>query len=222
MNKVKMVSFIAGFVTGGVVTGVTAGLYFKKKYQQLLSENGLNSDSEEELADKYIRKDLQEDLIEVANSRKTVNREVMENYESKKTDYRGMYQPKDSFAAGKNLVDAMEESDEDAEADLAENTSENDADDWHEKNKNRPPEIISADEAGELPSWVDSSVLFIYTDDDTVTDEDRNVIEDPERFLGNCIEDSQFLYTEEEQIFVLNYELDTLYDIQKVWGSYGE
>lgn len=218
MNKMKCLYFGGGFLAGAAVVGIAEGLYFRKKFREIVKE--LTENVSAELADKYIRKDdeekeLQEDLVEIANSRAKVTRaDIPGQSEESHTDYRGMYKyENDEFEDGKKLAEELEEEEK-------EETPEEEADNWHDKNKDRKPEIMSLEATGELPPFVDGCTLFIYTDNEIVTDEDGVVMEDYERLLGDCLEESQFIYTDDQQMFVMNYELDTLYDIQKVWGAY--
>lgn len=92
----------------------------------------------------------------------------------------------------------------------------------YDKNKNRPPRIISYEEAGNLAAHIRSDTLFYYTENDVVTDEDGNVIEDYPRLLGDCLDKYDFSTSDETLIFVMNYELGVCYEVQKIMDEYTE
>lgn len=92
-----------------------------------------------------------------------------------------------------------------------------------EKNNNydRPPKIISAEESDKLPSFIDQQVLYLYLYDYTIVDEEDNEIDDPERLIGDCLDECNFYDDNEKRIvFIMNYSLDTCYEVQKVFGSW--
>ena len=80
----------------------------------------------------------------------------------------------------------------------------------YEHAKKLAPKIIDVEEYGELPNY-DTAELLYYEEDDRLTDEDDNDIEDPIALLGtatDCID--------EEDVFVRNFRLATDYHIHKV------
>lgn len=92
----------------------------------------------------------------------------------------------------------------------------------HQQYKGKPPKIISADAYSNLDQSIDQNVMYFYSHDEVLVDEDENVIEDPERFLGNCLTKYGFIDSDERIIFVMNYELRTCYEVQKIEGSYSD
>lgn len=86
----------------------------------------------------------------------------------------------------------------------------------HMKNRNKPPKIISADTYSSLPSYIDQEVLYFYALDEVLTDENEDILEEPERFVGDALTKYGFIDNDEQIIFVMNYELDTCYEIQKL------
>lgn len=90
----------------------------------------------------------------------------------------------------------------------------------YEKNKDRPPRIISYEEAGNLGANIRTETLFYYTDNNTVADEDDNVIEDWPRLLGDCLTKYDFVNSDETLIFVMNYELGVCYEVEKILDEF--
>lgn len=106
---------------------------------------------------------------------------------------------------------------------LPESSKEADVDEFfkeHQKKKGRKPRIISVEEAANLPEYIESQTLFYYATNEVMTDEDEEVIEDPERLIGDALTKYGFADNDEERIFVMNYQLDTCYEIAKILGSY--
>ena len=109
-----------------------------------------------------------------------------------------------------------EDSDEDEE-DYADGYSKEELDsigvdqqEDYERRKKLAPQLISVDEFGELPNF-DTAELLYYEEDDRLTDEDDNDIEDPIALLGTATD-----HIDEEDVFVRNFRLATDYHIHKV------
>lgn len=95
-------------------------------------------------------------------------------------------------------------------------------DEYHKKNKGKKPKIISKDDLDSVPSHFETSEWVFWAGDDVVTDDDgSNVIEDPERFVGDCLDKYDFRNNDEEELYILSYEYDTLFVITKYFKSYG-
>lgn len=103
-------------------------------------------------------------------------------------------------------------------------TPEEEAFDDHQRNKNKPPKIISAEVYGELPAHIDKKVLYLYAYDETVVDEDNDdePLTEPERLIGDALTKYDFIDNDERIIFVMNYALDTCYEIQKIDASWSD
>lgn len=101
-----------------------------------------------------------------------------------------------------------------------ETSTEEDAFDEHQKNKNRPPKIISVEAYGDLPAYIDHEVLYFYSYDEMLCDDNEEPVEEPERLIGDALTKYGFIDNDEEIIFVMNYALDTSYEIQKVYASW--
>lgn len=92
----------------------------------------------------------------------------------------------------------------------------------HQKNMNKPPKIISVEDYGNLPAHIDQQVLYFYSYDETLCDENEEIIEEPELLIGDALTKYNFVDSDESCIFVMNYATDTCYEIQKVDASYSD
>lgn len=93
--------------------------------------------------------------------------------------------------------------------------------DEHRKNIDKPPKIISAETYSNLPAHIEQEVLYFYTLDEQVTDENDEPIDEPELLIGDALTKFDFIESKERVIFVMNYATDTCYEIQKVDGFWG-
>ena len=129
--------------------------------------------------------------------------------------------PPKQFVNYKEYFDAAES--EHPEEDPTENQEAEEMDEFHRKNKNRKPKIISAEAAGDIPAGVDHKILRFYAYDESLVDPDiGEEIDEPGYLVGDCLDKYDFADSDEKVIFVINYELDTIYEIEKVYASFGE
>lgn len=236
MNTKSIMIFFGGMVSGAAAGVLAVRTYYKKKYEKdhaALEEYYRG-------VDKYARQDHDEDEDDGINStetrpggrmtpeeRKEIKEKLNRNWEGT-TNYAGMYREKNGYTEGKlaeaqRPLDQGEPGEEDPE-DEELSTPEEDAFDDHQKNKNRSPKIISADVYSELPAHIDKKVLYLYAYDETVVDEDNDdePIEDYERLIGDALTKYGFIDNDERIIFVMNYSLDTCYEVQKVDASWSD
>lgn len=95
-----------------------------------------------------------------------------------------------------------------------------DADEYHQRTMDNDPEEFTEEGTGELPNFFDTQILTFYTEDLVVAEGDSEII-DYERLLGNCLEAGDFTINDERTtMFVVNYELETIYEINKVFGAF--
>lgn len=90
----------------------------------------------------------------------------------------------------------------------------------HQKNKDRPPKIISADAYSNLPAHIEQVVLYFYTYDEVLCEDNEEIVEEPELLIGDALTKYDFIDSDERIIFVMNYAQDTCYEIQKVDASW--
>lgn len=103
---------------------------------------------------------------------------------------------------------------------ISETSPEEQAFDEHQKNKNKPPKIISADAYSNLPAHIENEVLYFYAYDEQLCDDNEEPVENPEYLIGDALTKFGFVDSDERIIFVMNYTLDTCYEIQKVDASW--
>lgn len=91
----------------------------------------------------------------------------------------------------------------------------------YNKNKNKKPRIISIKDIDNLPRTVEERELIYYTESMTLADgEDLSIIDNPEFFVGDCLDKYGFSENSEDYIYVMNYSLNVLYNVTKVRGEY--
>lgn len=91
---------------------------------------------------------------------------------------------------------------------------------FHEENRGRECEILSEESVEDLPTSVPREILYYYTPDDQFSDEERVPISNPEYLIGEVATDEYFeLFLnnriKEELVYVMNYELNTCYEIYR-------
>ena len=212
----------------GIVSGVLGSMaYFKNKYSKMADEQIAET---EEYYRKYF--EVQEsystdDEAEVnptentdrsqgvlsQSARDEIREKLTRNYEQT-TNYASIYKEKhpDVFKQAEEMADAEGDIEQPNEAQIA-NIE-------HEKHKNDPPKIISDEEYDTLPSNIDTQTLYFYMYDETLVDDNDEIINDPSVLIGDALDVSDFIDNDETMLFVINPGIDTAYEIQKVYGSY--
>lgn len=234
---IKMQSVLFGI--GGLVIGAAAGVfgsrtYFKKKFEKVADEEieemktycdnmlryaahdaeTMNKVSKEfgEWFEKSGLKEKQSsraDGMQDPEERKKVKDKLTKNWKGT-TDYASRYK----------IKNPPEKKFSDDQSELVPGESENfDYQEWKNNaiEMGKTVQIISASEVGDLPSYVDHQVIFYYVLKSLFTDEDMNVIEDPEQLVGEevTLYDDWLSIDDDTELWVMNYELDTVYEIQK-------
>lgn len=66
--------------------------------------------------------------------------------------------------------------------------------------------------------------LFYWMDDDTLSTEEEELIDDPARVVGDCLETTGFKYSDSDVdvIYVRNFDLGCDYEVQRFPSSYAE
>lgn len=98
--------------------------------------------------------------------------------------------------------------------------SEEQAFEEHRKNMNKPPKIISAEAYSNLPAHIDQQVMYFYSYDEVLCDENEEMIDEPALLVGDALIKYNFADSDERCIFVMNYATDTCYEIQKIDASW--
>lgn len=197
---------------GGLLTGTVAGFFIgktvsDKKFQKQIKQ----MEDYYQKKDIYVReKDDKEENKEKNRKTGLLNTEERTKIKEKERKY------------NKKVVDYTNfyEKEEEIEEDIPKSSKE--AIDFHTKNKNRPPELISEDQISNIPEFLDYQVLYYFMYDYTVSDEDFNYIDEPGYLLGQVLEESEFVDDDTKLIFVINYQTDCVYEVHKEFSAYSD
>lgn len=215
----KLILMLSGSALAGAAAGILGTMtYFKKKYDKV-AQNKIDEirkfykerDQYASYAGETQEEEPQENPVEnmTDEERAEIKAKLKKNW-SQTTNYASYYKKN-------NQIPETEEEivEETAPPVLTE-------EEWEDrmKNRNRPPKLISSDDLEGLPEYIEMENMFYYTYDDTITDEDDQVIEDYKRYLGDCLEKYNFPESDEITIYVRNYEYDKVYEITKVESNY--
>lgn len=191
-------------------------LNFLKKEEEEFEDDGINSNEVDSRPGGRMSDE----------ERDEIKKKLNKNWEGT-TNYAGMYRVKNGYteeklAEGQHPLDQGEDGEEDPEDEVL--TPEEEAFDDYQQNKNRPPKIISAEDYEELPAYVEKNVLYLYAYDEMLVDGDNEdePIDEPERLIGDALTKYDFVDSDERLIFVMNYALNTCYEIQKVDASWSD
>lgn len=204
--------FLLGVLVGGVVGSTLTYILLNKK-------EGIGEKIEVE--DVVENLDDANKMEEFKNNEEEIREKLLKNW-----DKPPLKVSEDEMAENMHPVDSDEDDIEaldevDNEKDLNEQEAM-DADEYHKKNNGKKPKIISKDNLDSVPSHFETSEWVFWAGDDVMTDDDgSSVIEDPERFVGDCLDKYDFRNNDEEELYILSYEYDTLFIITKYFKSYG-
>lgn len=195
------------FVSGAAIGIVGSCYYFKKKFYKLADEE--IQAIREFYADKVSGLSERVDKAEEAMK----DPAEMSNYEEfskqNKTDYSSYYDhPVDSDEEKEEPTDQNYELGLDASID-------------HDINHRLNPKIIREDQYGENP-YYKTEVLHFYNEDEILTDENDEIIENEVLVVGHCLDKYNFRNDNMKSIWVRNYQFDTDYHIVKIFGKYNE
>ena len=225
----KPIIFVGGLLIGAAGGVLSTMTYFKNKYNAIADQQIREMEEYYHNRDTYARPsdDLVEDNAEInpvnedrskgvlsQEAREQIKEKLMRNHEIT-TNYAKIYEEKhpDLYNEPANTTYEEEE-----EKDLIDEVNEE-----HQKHKFDPPRIITEEEYSALPPHIDTQVLYFYHNDETLVDDEDDVIEDPAVLIGSALNDSDFIDSGDTMLFVYNPGLDTAYEIQRVDGAwYGE
>lgn len=91
----------------------------------------------------------------------------------------------------------------------------------HPNINNAPPKLITSEDFGSLQTF-DTVSLMYYQGNDTLTTDDDEIVDDRRMMLGDCLTKYAFEDSDEKTIYVRNYELETDYEVIKIFGDYVE
>lgn len=198
---------LLGAITGFFIGYIKAGKDFKQGVDEIHSND---------IPEKYIRQHIDEGNDESEETNELRDRKELDKIKKKLTDnwtqttnYAAAYNPSKE---NKNSEDDKSDiQDEETLGGMDEETTN-----FLKEREGREPKIISETAASGLPAGIDHQCLFYWQYDDTLTTEDDEEIEDVERFLGDALTKYGFSENEEKTIYVINYELGTVYEIEKI------
>lgn len=175
-----------------------------------------------ELEERYLEEDIKATEEAAERMQTTDMKEIREKLKKNwdvTTNYAGMYKSKKEDGEDPAESEHPEEDDDSEEGGDTQNEVE-ESHELHQRTKLKKPTIISVEDLGELPPHVDVKTLYYYQEDDVMATEEDELVDDPGLFVGDCMEKYGFEDNEEERIFVMNYGQDTVYEVQKIFGSY--
>lgn len=243
MNSKNAMIFAGGLVIGGAAGVLGSMNYFRKKYSDFADKQIAEMEEYYGRADGYTRTEKEEDPEDEVNptntgrengrlsteERNRIKKQLNQNYNTT-TNYAAIYKQRreeaeTAAAEEEHPLDQGEPGEEDPDyvEDTAadENTAET-AHNEHQTNKGRKPKLISADDAAALPGHIEQKTLFFYAFDEVLVDEEENEIDEPGHLVGDALTKYDFADSNERVIFVMNYDLDTCYEIQKVDAAWSD
>ena len=208
--KTKPLFFLCGIVFGGIIGSVTTYIFMSKK--EGIGEK-IEVEEEESNQSREVNEEIREKLLKNWDkpALKVTEEEMAEHMHPTDSDEDEFEDTNDTpFDEVDNIHDlGLQEAQE--------------ADEYHKKNKGKKPKIISKGDLDSVPSHFETSEWIYWAVDDVVTDDDgTSVIDDPERFVGGSLIKYDFKSNNEEELYVLSYEFDTLFIITKYFKSFGE
>ena len=237
--------FMGGLVIGGAIGAISSFIFLDKRYQKSLEKFTMEMEEYYGRVDEYDRNryskyvepedaesesDNGRDSGVLSNEQRANIRERLRRNNEITTNYASLYKNKTDDVSKKEVHHVLpedqlleEEIDEELEDDTA--ADEDPAEETfisHQKDKNRLPRIISAEKLGELNETYSEATLIFYIYDEVVTTDEDEVIEDYERLLGDCLTKYGFVDNDERVIYVQNFELNTVYEVQKIFASYND
>lgn len=236
MTVNKPIIFLGGLILGAS-SGVLATMtYFKNKYSAIADQQIAEMEEYYQRTDEYSRiSPLPEDNAEInpvnengepdrsngvlsQEKRDEIKQKLLDNYartSNNATNYAAI--SKEMFENKRAEAESDGADDEDESNEM---TPEEEADEEHKANFNKPPRIISLEEYNSLPAYINTETLYFWHYDEILTDDDENEIDDPGRLIGDALTKYDFIDSDESVIFVMNYQTDTAYEVQRVMGSF--
>lgn len=238
----KMIGcFVGGLGIGGGAGYLIANKLLKKKaedeiqatidrLEEQYAESNKAYDRETlvnpiELEERYLEEDVKvteeaADLVQTKDLRE-IRERLKRNWDGT-TNYAAMYQAKEGDGEDPAESEHPEEDEPGSEDQNEEEKSVEEAHELHQRTKYKEPTLISVEDLGDLPAHVDQKTLYYYQEDGVMTTEEDELVDDPCIFVGHCMEKYGFEDNDEDQIFVMNYGQDTVYEVQKIFGAYSE
>lgn len=224
-------AFLGGLAVGAAVGFVSCKIYLEKKYSDRAEEQINEMEQYYKKVDEYARVSSDDDQNDeeeqskgresgpmTREERRAAKDQMFRNREknASPTDYTKYYNVGDADPA--EMEHPEDDQNDEDESEIV--TPEEIAFDEHRKNMNKPPRIISAETYSNLPPHIDQECLLFYAYDEMLCDENEEPILIPEQLVGDALTKYGFVDNDEIVIYVMNYALDTCYEIRKLEQSW--
>ena len=205
---------------GGVAAGIAgSAFFFKKYYEKRCDEDVAAIKKEYKEAEGELHKTkekLTEEISQVNEIGKELTKEKLgigkKKINTEKTNYGAKFQRGEVDPAEKESPKEDGE-DEDYLASKRLNDMRGDP--------NHVPEVISEDEYGSNPVY-EAAEWTLYLGDGVVANENDEMIDDPDYFVGDLINSTGFEQGDEPTMCVRNYEVGMDIMITKAYSSYSD
>lgn len=212
MNKV--IIFLGGLVSG-MAAGLVVGKFYYKKIYDTKIEEKIN-----DLEEYYVKRDpyarqSSEEVKETEDENDMSDEEKSMDIPEERSRWRHKNDVKEKID-----YTAYYKKDDISEEEIAESVQRNE--ELEEIRKSgKPPKIISVNALDDYPEEYDRESLIYYYYDQTLTDENDNVIEDVQLTIGDALYKYDFCDNEEEEdMWVVNFELEKIYQVTKILEDY--
>ena len=206
------VSFVAGLAVGAVGGIVAGATYMKNKIEESIEERV--DEEVKKFVDDYFTDDESYEPDE--EDMTTDDSDPTQAYNSLHAfSERNTHKPDPTKIFRDPLMEHPEEPDE--ETDILEESPVKA--ETKEDESMKDPKLISEDKFDEDESY-EKETLFYYNEDDVLTDEHDNEVHNELYLIGDAMDKFDFRNSEERVIHVRNFELQTDYEVIKVWAPF--
>lgn len=226
MNSTKnVIIFLSGVITGGIIGVFSTKKYFENRSDKFMEEYRNELEEYYDRTDEY-RRGITDDDDEVNPENDESSREngcmTSEKRKEIKEKLRRNYQETTNYAAMYKQKNSGEKNEEDSEEYEPDSTPEDEANKEHEQNRDKEPRIISYEKLGDIPAHYEEEALYYYTYDEVLTSDEGEIIEEPEKLIGDALDKYDFRNNDEESILVQNFTLNKIYEISKFQAAYAD
>lgn len=219
MTVKELIIFSVGAAAGGVIGYFIGREKTKKKAFEYAEKRIEDMEKYYNVTDPYAR-EKEEEKEPVKDEKGQIDKSsIVDMKRGERVPYHKYYDVDQSKLEDPAFSEHPLEQGEPGEEEL---TPEEEATLQHEQDFDKPPERISLEALGEVPSFYETKTIFYYAYDEAFTDEDENEIPDLMLLFGEEFLNSHFMDDDTPNAYIRNYAFDTIYEIQKVWASYDE
>jgi len=210
------VSFVAGLAVGAVSGMIAGAAYMKTKIEETIEERV--DDEVKKFVDDYFKNDDEDESYELDSE------DMIENEADDPTtaynslhafSERNTHKPDPTKIFRDPLAEHPEEPEEEKDI-FEESPVKRQA---KEDESMKDPRLISEDKFDEDDDY-EKETLYYYNEDDVLTDENENEVDNELYLIGDAMDKYDFRNSEERIIHVRNYELQTDYEVVKVFAPF--